>query len=115
MRAVSHGEHETRLIGAPANWDQVTDGPCAALSVYDWKDPDTGHNHMISRWELEPGDIEKLQSGAPLFLSIVGQVHPVVCVYVGEPPQPADDQQARAAAVERHDGDHQLRQGGLNG
>lgn len=93
MRAVSHGEHETRLIGAPANWDQVTDGPCGALSVYDWKDPDTGHNHMISRWELEPGDIEKLQSGAPLFLSIIGQVHPVVCVYVGEQPQSADDQQ----------------------
>jgi hypothetical protein len=106
MRAVSHGEHETRLIGAPADWDQVTDGPCQALSVFDWRDPDTGHNHMISKWELDPEDLEKVTKGAPLFLSIVGQVHPVVCVYVGEPaPEPASDV---------HDG-AQLQHGGGNG
>jgi hypothetical protein len=84
MRPVSQGERENRLIGAPANWDPVTDGPCGALSVYDWRDPDTGHNWMISRWELEEGDLEKLQSGAPIFLSIIGQFHPVVCVSIGD-------------------------------
>jgi hypothetical protein len=44
-----------------------------------------GHNLMVSRWELEPGDLDALKSGAPVFLSIMGIVHPVVCVYVGGP------------------------------
>jgi hypothetical protein len=87
MKPASHGEHETRLIGAPANWNPETDGPCGALSICDLPD-DRGHNCMISRWELEDGDLEKLQGGAPIFLSILGQVHPVVCVYLGDPPSP---------------------------
>jgi hypothetical protein len=62
------------------------------LSVHDTVD-DRGHPQMISRWELEEGDLEKLQAGAPIYLSILGQVHPVVCVYVGDPPQPAEDPQ----------------------
>ena len=37
-----------------------------------------GKPGMISRWELEPGDLEKLEAGAPIYLSILGQVHPVV-------------------------------------
>jgi hypothetical protein len=92
MRAVSFGEHETRAIGAPANWDAEKDGPCGTLSVHDRVD-ERGHPEMVSVWELEEGDLEKLQAGAPVYLSILGQVHPVVCVYVGDPPQPAEQVQ----------------------
>lgn len=84
MRPASFGEHETRAIGAPANWDPEKDGACGVLSVHDRTD-ERGHPEMVSRWELEPGDLEKLQQGAPVYLSILGQVHPVVCVYVGDP------------------------------
>jgi hypothetical protein len=42
MRAVSLGEHETRAIGAPANWDPEKDGHCGVLSVHDTVD-DRGH------------------------------------------------------------------------
>ncbi|HXH52560.1 MAG TPA: hypothetical protein VNH53_03900 [Sphingomicrobium sp.] len=84
MRAASFGEYESRLIGAPANWNSERDGPCGALSVHDRID-DRGHPEMVSRWELEPGDLDKLKAGAPIYLSILGEVHPVVCVFVGEP------------------------------
>jgi hypothetical protein len=92
MRAVSFGEHETRAIGAPAGWDQERDGTCGVLSVHDRKN-EHGHDEMVSMWELEDDDLEKLAAGAPIYLSILGQVHPVVCVYVGDPPQPAQEQQ----------------------
>jgi hypothetical protein len=97
MRFASQGEHETRAIGAPHGWDPAKDGECGVLSVHDTVD-NRGHPQMISRWELEEGDLEKLQAGAPVYLSILGQVHPVVCVYVGEPPQPAESER----------GEHQL-------
>jgi hypothetical protein len=91
MRFTSWGKHETRLIGAPAGWNPQRDGPCGALSVHDYVNAH-GKPTMLSKWELEPGDLEKLQAGAPIYLSILGQVHPVVCVFVGDPaPQPSSD------------------------
>jgi hypothetical protein len=109
MKAVSQGEHETRAIGAPAGWDPEKDGQCGVLSVHDYVN-DHGKPGMISRWELEEGDLDKLAAGAPIYLSILGQAHPVVCVYVGEPPQPAESEQGEhqpadaAAGTTQNDG-----------
>jgi hypothetical protein len=83
MKPVSLGDHETRSIGAPAGWNPERDGECAALSVHDYVD-ERGHAGMISRWELEPGDLERLRQGAPVHLSVLGKVHPVVSIYLGE-------------------------------
>lgn len=91
MKPTSFGEHETRLIGAPANWDPEKDGPCGALSVHDRPDG-RGHNEMVSAWVLEEGDLEKLQAGAPIYLSILGNIHPVVSVFVGDAPVVAAEQ-----------------------
>jgi hypothetical protein len=92
MKSASFGEHETRAIGAPAGWVPERDGHCGVLSVHDRLN-ERGHPEMVSLWELEEGDLEKLQAGAPIYLSVLGQTHPVVCVYVGDPPQPAETQQ----------------------
>lgn len=89
MKHVSMGEHETRAIGAPAGWDTEKDGVCGVLSVHD-RANEHGKPEMVSAWELEEGDLAKLQAGAPIYLSVLGQVHPVVCVYVGEPPAHAE-------------------------
>ncbi len=84
MRPDSLGEHQTRLIGAPADWNPETDGECGALSVLDRQDA-KGHPEMVSRWVLDPGDLAKLREGAAVYLSILGRIHPVVSVYVGDP------------------------------
>ena len=79
-------ENETRSIGKPYNWNPEVHGPCGFLSVHDYVDS-RGMHVMLSKWELEEGDLEKLQAGAPIYLAVHGQVHPVVCVYPGNPPR----------------------------
>lgn len=75
-------EGQTRLIGAPRDWDQELDGPCGALSVRDEVDTQSGVNFMHSEWELEPGELARLRAGAKVLLRISGFTHPVVSVGV---------------------------------
>ena len=75
-------ENETRAIGKPVNWDDATQGKCGVLSVHDTES--NGLPIMLSCWELEPGDLEKLAAGAPIYLGVYGRTHPVVTVYVGD-------------------------------
>lgn len=76
--------NETLVIGKPKNWDDATMGECGGLSVHVHEDKERGATMMISAWELEPGDLEKLARGAPLHLAVYGTAHPVVSLYVGE-------------------------------
>jgi hypothetical protein len=73
----------TRSMKAPADWDEAS-GTCETLDIHD---ADDGHGNpiMISAWQLEEGELEKLAAGAPLYLRIYGRGHPVVALYTGEP------------------------------
>jgi hypothetical protein len=70
-------ENPSRRLGAPPNWNHETDGICHTLDIWD----EAGS--MISGWLPSAADLAKLNAGEPLFLHIVGTVHPVVCFSVG--------------------------------
>lgn len=84
MKPSSWGEHQTQAWGAPVLWDSKRQGACGTLSVCDVVD-ERGNRCMLSRWDLEPGDVELLTAGAPVILSIMTDVHPVVSVFPGNP------------------------------
>lgn len=74
---------KTRSMKAPEDWDPAR-GECLTLDIHDAKD-ELGNPVMVSAWQFEPGELEKLAKGAPLFLRICGNVHPVVAIFAGEP------------------------------
>jgi hypothetical protein len=74
---------KTRSMTAPADWDESR-GKCLTLDIHDGKD-DTGAAVMVSAWTFEPGELEKLAAGAPLYLRIYGTNHPVVSLHAGDP------------------------------
>lgn len=77
----------TRNLGAPPNWNPDRDGPCSHLPI---RDEVIGQvPYMTSRWELTPDEIARVQTGAPIELSIVGQAHPVVSLAIAEAATPA--------------------------
>lgn len=77
---------KTRTLGAPSNWDADNSGECLALDIAD-REHD-GTMWMYSAWSLQPGEMERLAAGAPLFLRISGTTHPVVSLFVQEPAAP---------------------------
>lgn len=84
MRPMSWDQHETRSFGPPRGWDEQENGPCGVLSIHDVRDS-AGANRMVSIWQPTPEELARLQSGAPVMLTIFGDVHPPVSVGVGEP------------------------------
>lgn len=74
----------TRHIGAPAGWDKEKEGPCAALSVRDVQT--ASGNTMSSAWFPTPEELHNLVAGAPVYLTILGEKHPVVMLGVGNMP-----------------------------
>jgi len=77
-------QNATRVLGAPANWDQKV-LPCGALPILDA--PSGAGIQMISAWEPTPQELLKLVAGAPVYLNVFGTIHPPVAVFVGEPPE----------------------------
>jgi len=43
-------------------------------------------NRMVTAWEPTAGELEALQNGAPVYLSILGTMHPPVIIEVGIEP-----------------------------
>jgi hypothetical protein len=78
----------TRSMGKPADWDDSV-GECQSLDIHD-ADDGNGNPVMISAWQLEEGELEKLAAGAPLYLRVYGTAHPVVALYPGEPTDSAN-------------------------
>lgn len=70
----------TRYLGAPRGWEPDKDGDCSHLAILD-VESDYGPR-MISAWEPTPAELEALQSGAPVYLQIVGRAHPPVMMWV---------------------------------
>ncbi len=67
----------TRRIGAPVNWDHSEKGICHTIEVLDeggW---------MMSAWLPTPKELEQLNAGYPIILSIGGNRHPVVSLVIG--------------------------------
>lgn len=75
----------TRYLGAPIGWKPDEHGDCARLAIRDM--PVNGDvPSMHSVWEPTPDELERLKAGAPVYLMIVGTVHPPVMVSVGVAP-----------------------------
>jgi hypothetical protein len=74
----------TRNLGAPADWDEARDGPCGCLPIRDSMHS-PGVPAMTSAWFPTLEEIEQLQRGAPIYLQVIGAVHPAVSVFVGLP------------------------------
>lgn len=75
----------TIALGAPANWDPETAGPCDALPVRYGVHADR-HRFMESGWKPEPEELAALNAGGTIVLRIVSDIHPVVALYVIEEP-----------------------------
>lgn len=75
----------TRTIGAPSDWDERSEEPCASLSILDQPDPRINNeNVMLSLWKPSEEELELLNQGYPLMLGIVGRQHPVIQIGVVE-------------------------------
>jgi len=79
----------TRNLGKPEGWVDDLDGPCSHLPIVDVM-TDSGINLMISHWEILPDELERLKQGAPMFLQVVGELHPPVMLWVGDVPEIED-------------------------
>lgn len=78
----------TRYLGAPPGWKPDKDGHCGHLAICD--EQHISGPCMTSAWEPTPDEIERLAQGAPVYLTILGNVHPPVAMAVGSPPEAAN-------------------------
>ena len=74
----------TRYLGAPPGWRPETHGHCGHLAIQDH--PTTAGPAMMSAWEPTPEEITRIVAGAPVLLTVIGEVHPPVAVHVGSVP-----------------------------
>lgn len=77
-------QYATRVLNAPVGWDKDRDGFCGTLPIRDERT--TAGETMVSVWLPTQEEIERIQQGAPIYLYIVGTVHPPVSVSVGPRP-----------------------------
>jgi len=77
-------EGTTRVFGKPADWDDEK-GVCGGLPVRD-EMTEVGPS-MTSAWFPTVEEIAAIAAGAPVYLEVLGTVHPPVMVTVGEPPK----------------------------
>lgn len=77
---ICYPENTTRVMNAPADWDNTTI-PVEGLPIVDAKLED-GTNVMMSVWLPTPDELEMLNNGGRVVLSILGEQHPIVSVEV---------------------------------
>jgi hypothetical protein len=82
-----HIKGATRVLGAPKGWDRETQGPCGGLVIRD--DLTTAGPSMTSAWFPTSDEIERIRNGAPIYLTVIGIIHPPVAMSVG--PQPGTE------------------------
>lgn len=75
----------TRVLGAPADWDETKAGVCGGLPVLDLPGEGGGPHRMVSAWEPLPEEIDAIKAGGPVLLFITGAAHPVVALAVQDP------------------------------
>ncbi len=76
-------KNATHIFGKPKNWDEAKEGPCRALSVR--VETVNGRREFVSTWKLTLEEIQALQDGGTILLTVCG-VQPPVALHV----EPAD-------------------------
>ena len=71
----------TRNLGAPRGWDERRQGRCGGLAVRD--QTTAAGPAMTSAWFPTEAEIARLRAGAPVYLTVVGGIHPPVAMAVG--------------------------------
>lgn len=79
-----HINHATRNLNAPKDWDRERDGFCGVLPVRD--EMTAAGQAMTSAWYPTPEEIKRISEGAPVYLSVMGTIHPPVSMGVGPRP-----------------------------
>lgn len=80
----------TRKLGAPRDWNEKAHGPCGTLPIRD--ELTAAGWGMTSAWLPTPEELEQLVAGAPIYLTVIGEVHPPVAMAVGSAPDASADQ-----------------------
>ena len=80
MKAIPFPEQNT-IFTKP---EGMSDKECGNLHTY------RGEGKIISCWELEPGDIERLKNGGKVWLIVAGNAHPPVCLTTKKPFTPIE-------------------------
>ena len=68
----------TRRLGAPANWDHAKNGICHTLEIID-----APNGFMVSAWAPSDAERQRIAAGAPIYLHIQGNEHPVIRFTIG--------------------------------
>ena len=79
-----HIQNATRILNAPKNWNKERDGICGTLPIRD--EETTAGITMVSAWYPTPEEMGRILAGAPIYLYVVGKVHPPVSMSVGPRP-----------------------------
>jgi len=77
-------QNMTRNLGAPIDWDRDANGPCGGLPIRD--EDTTAGRGMTSAWFPTAEEIQRIVEGAPVYLTVIGRVHPPVSMGVGPRP-----------------------------
>lgn len=75
----------TNFLGAPKDWDREKDGHCGTLPVR--AERTTAGIGMTSAWFPDADEIARIVAGAPIYLTVLGVVHPPVEMAVGPTPE----------------------------
>ncbi len=65
----------TRVLGQPKDWDESKDGKCAGLAVR--IEPRGDGVQCVSAWEPTPTELQILNAGGHVILTVVGGQPPV--------------------------------------
>lgn len=71
-------------FGPPESWNNERNGECTPLHVTKTAD-DGGNAIMQSEWKPNQDELDALNAGAPVVLTVWGVMHPPVAVNVGMP------------------------------
>lgn len=71
----------TRNLGAPPNWNAPVDGECGTLPILDSR-LEGGTPAMTSAWQPTIEEIDAIVAGNPVYLRVIGHVHPPVSLWV---------------------------------
>lgn len=81
----AHIQGANKFLGKPLHWDEKKFGKCGTLPVRD-EDTTLGPA-MSSAWTPTPEEVAAIVAGASVYLTIIGRIHPPVCVSVGPTPE----------------------------
>lgn len=75
-------DEQTNKFTEPKDWKGNV--PVMSLPVHEGKTIE-GQNVLVSVWQPEPEDLERIKNGEPIYLQIFGKSQPVVSIYTGSP------------------------------